>query len=266
MVCKDTDETWSRYDIQKATLSLSTYTEDGREEIANALRGISTPQLPQEVLNSIRRWIASSQSRMIWIEGMPSYSYGSNLSLTAMQLCTISMRAQIPCVSFFCKPSYKFASGSHAALSSQEASTVALLYSVIAQLARLIPADFQGSPDLYQQQFHLLDGNIGSAFIALQIIQDLLVHVPPSIIWIIDGLQMAESKSTIQILDEFLAVLRNQEKHRTSKACFTTDGNSYVLLPAIRVDERVDGSRVVSAGRRQQLPGGGDVFTELNRW
>ncbi|PLN81339.1 hypothetical protein BDW42DRAFT_193862 [Aspergillus taichungensis] len=260
------DETWTRYDLQKATLSLSTYTEDGSEEIANALRGISTPLLPQEVLNSIRRWIASPQSRMIWIEGMPSYSYGSKLSLTAMQLCTISMRAQIACVSFFCKPSYKFASGSHAALSNQEASTVALLYSVIAQLARLIPADFQGSLSLYQQQFQLLDGSIGSAFTALQIIQDLLIHSPPSVVWIIDGLQLAESKSTIRILDEFLGMLRNQEKLRTSKACFTTDGNSYALLSAIRVDERVDASRVALAGRGQQLPGGGNVFIELNRW
>lgn len=264
MIGKDTDETWTRYDIQKTTLSLSTYTEDGREEISNALRGISMPLLPQEVLDAIKRWIGSPQSRIIWIEGLPSYSYGSNLSLTAMQLCTISMRAQIPCVSFFCKPSYKFASVPHASLTTQEASVVALLYSVTAQLARLIPADFQGSPDLYQQQFQLLDGSIKSASIALRIIQDLLIHVPPSIIWIIDGLQLAESRSTIQILDEFVAMLRDQENRRTSKVCFTTDGNSHVMLPAIRVDERVDASRMALAG--QQLPGGGDIFTELNRW
>ncbi|GLI75628.1 hypothetical protein PoHVEF18_003890 [Penicillium ochrochloron] len=262
----DSAEPCTRYDIQKATNSLIKYTEDGRAEITNALRGISSSMLPQEVLTEVRRWIESPKSRMIWIEGTSSSSYGSTLSLSAMQLCNISMHARIPCVSFFCKPTYTFTSASQAGLSNQEAAVVALLYSTIAQLARLIPAEVPAAPEFHQQQFDLLDGSIDSAHVALRIIQALLVHAPPSMIWVIDGLQLAESRSTISFLSSFFEILRRQEELRISKVCFTTDGNSVVLTRAISVHEHVDGSRMVQGGPGRQLRGGGDVFVELNRW
>lgn len=221
--------------------------------------------LPQEVLTEVRGWIESPKSRMIWIEGTSSSSYGSTLSLSAMQLCNISMHARIPCVSFFCKPAYTFTSASQTGLSNQEAAVVALLYSTIAQLARLIPAEVPAAPEFHQQQFDLLDGSIDSAHVALRIIQALLVHAPPSMIWVIDGLQLAESRSTISLLSSFFEILRRQEELRISKVCFTTDGNSVVLTRAISVHEHVDGSRMVQGGPGRQLRGGGDVFVELNR-
>jgi hypothetical protein len=182
-----------------------------------------------------------------------------------MQLCNISMHARIPCVSFFCKPAYTFTSASQTGLSNQEAAVVALLYSTIAQLARLIPAEVPAAPEFHQQQFDLLDGSIDSAHVALRIIQALLVHAPPSMIWVIDGLQLAESRSTISLLSSFFEILRRQEELRISKVCFTTDGNSVVLTRAISVHEHVDGSRMVQGGPGRQLRGGGDVFVELNR-
>lgn len=92
------------------------------------------------------------------------------------------------------------------------------------------------------------------------------MHAPPSIIWVIDGLHMAESCGTINILDDFVAILREQERLRLSKVCFTTDGNSHTLLPAMMVDERIDVSRMALAGPGRQLHGGGDIFAEMNRW
>ncbi|GLA50098.1 hypothetical protein AnigIFM63604_006120 [Aspergillus niger] len=247
--------------IFKATMSFAEYTEDGREELSNALRGNPSSLLPQEVLSEIQNWVRSPQSKMIWIEGDPLSSYGSNLSLAAMQLCAISTRAHIPCISFFCKPRYNFATN----FSNQEASVIALLYTIIAQLTRLLPADFHGAPILLGQ-FELLDGAIGTAPTALNIIRELLVHAPPSIIWVIDGLHLAENSSTIHILDDFVAILREQERFRLSKVCFTTDGNSHTLLPAIMVNERVDASRMALAGPRRHLYGGGDIFAEMNSW
>ncbi|RDH36294.1 hypothetical protein BDQ94DRAFT_167912 [Aspergillus welwitschiae] len=257
----DADMTCTRYDIQKATLSFAEYTEDGREELSNALRGNPSSLLPQEVLGEIQNWVRSPQSKMIWIEGDPLSSYGSNLSLAAMQLCAISTRAHIPYISFFCKPRYDFATN----FSNQEASVIALLHTIIAQLTRLLPADFHGAPILLGQ-FELLDGAIGTASTALNIIRELLVHAPPSIIWVIDGLHLAENSSTIHILDDFVAILREQERFRLSKVCFTTDGNSHTLLPAIMVNERVDASRMALAGPRRHLYGGGDIFAEMNSW
>jgi hypothetical protein len=117
-----------------------------------------------------------------------------------------------------------------------------LLYSTIAQLARLVQAEVPAAPELHQKQFELLDGSIDSASVALRIIQALLVHAPPSMVWVIDGLQLAESRSTISLLSSFFGILRRQEELHVSKACFTTDGNSAVLMQAISVHEHVDGS------------------------
>lgn len=237
------------------------YTDDGREELSHALRGIPSSLLPQEVLSEIQDWIRSPRSKMIWLEGVPSFNHRSNLSLAAMQLCALSTRAQIPCISFFCKPRYNWDTD----VSSQEACAVALMYSIIAQLARLLPADFHGAPELLAH-FENLDGTIGSTSTALRIIEGLLVDAPPSIIWVIDGLHMAESCGTINILDDFVAILREQERLRLSKVCFTTDGNSHTLLPAMMVDERIDVSRMALAGPGRQLHGGGDIFAEMNSW
>ncbi|XRM42793.1 hypothetical protein ABZX51_006007 [Aspergillus tubingensis] len=257
----DADETCTRYDIQKATTALMKYTDDGREELSLALRGIPSSLLPQEVLSEIQDWIRSPRSKMIWLEGVPSFNHRSNLSLAAMQLCALTTRAQIPCISFFCKPRYNWDTD----VSSQEACAVALMYSIIAQLARLLPADFHGAPELLAH-FENLDGTIGSTSTALRIIEGLLVDAPPSIIWVIDGLHMAESCGTINILDDFVAILREQERLRLSKVCFTTDGNSHTLLPAMMVDERIDVSRMALAGPGRQLHGGGDIFAEMNSW
>ncbi|GLA06680.1 hypothetical protein AnigIFM60653_007620 [Aspergillus niger] len=224
-------------------------------------QGKPSSLLPQEVLSEIQNWVRSPQSKMIWIEGDPLSSYDSNLSLAAMQLCAITTRAHIPCISFFCKPRYNFATN----FSYQEASVIALLYTIIAQLTRLLPADFHGAPILLGQ-FEFLDGAIGTASTALNIIRELLVHAPPSLIWVIDGLHLAENSSTIHILDDFVAILREQERFRLSKVCFTTDGNSHTLLPAIMVNERVDASRMALAGPRRHLYGGGDIFAEMDSW
>ncbi|OJZ91117.1 hypothetical protein ASPFODRAFT_57332 [Aspergillus luchuensis CBS 106.47] len=246
----DADKTCTRYDIQKAATALMKYIDDGREELSHTL-----------LLSEMQDWIRSPRSKMIWLEGVPSFNHRSNLSLAAMQLCALSTRAQIPCISFFCKPRYNCDTD----VSSQEHSVIALLYSIIAQLARLLPAGFHGAPELLAH-FENLDGTIGSTSTALRIIEGLLVGAPPSIIWVIDGLHMAESCGTINILDEFVAMLREQERLRLSKVCFTTDGNSHTLLPAMMVDERIDVSRMALAGSGRQLRGGGDIFAEMNNW
>ncbi len=89
-----------------------------------------------------------------------------------------------------------------------------------------------------------------SAEPALKIIAALLKHAPPSLIWVVDGLQFAEGYSTLPYLEGFLDILRDEESNRISKVCFTTHGNSLVLLRALQVTERIDASRMrTGAGR-----------------
>lgn len=228
--------------------------------MTDALRGISSSLLPEEVLADIRKWIETTTSKMIWVEGVSSAQYGSIISLVAMQVCEISMRASIPCVSFFHKPCYNFTLTSQARLSNQEAAIISLLYSIISQLSRLVPTEFQGSTEFYQRQFELLDGSFGSGTTALKIIEALLVHAPPSLIWAIDGLQMAENRHTIPVLDGLVRILRDQENQRISKVCFTTDGNSRLLMRATKVNEQIDASRMAQGRPGGSFKGAGDIY------
>ncbi|PWY87116.1 hypothetical protein BO94DRAFT_596303 [Aspergillus sclerotioniger CBS 115572] len=252
----------TRYDLQKAIEPLTIYADDGRLYMANTVRGNPSP-LPPEVLQEVRVWIERPHSKMIWLEGDWLPEYGSTLSLAAMQLCDSSLNARLPCVSFWGKPIYTFPLGTKKATSNPEAATVALLYSVISQLACLAPMYLPAVPELSQQQFDLLDGSIASASTALDIIEALLALGPRAIVWIIDGLQLAESQSTILALRGFVDILKKQEDVRLSKTCFTTDGNSNVLMRAIGVCNRIDASRTP---RWTRLSGGEDVFAAFDRW
>jgi len=150
-----------------------------------------------------------------------------------------------------------------------QATLLALLYSLMAQLTRLLPSEFEPSPSpgpsdlLTEESLALLDGTPQSIPLALQTIAALLSHAPPSLVWVIDGLQMAESQETREHLEGFLGILRGEEREgkRVSKVCFTTDGNSAVLGRGLRVDKKVDAARLVQ-GRGlggRVLKGGGGV-------
>ena len=233
--------------------------EDGRQEISNALRGISRFLLPHEVLIEIQRWIEASQPRMIWIQGILSPSYGSDLSLAAMHICEICLNAGIPCVSFFAKPSYDFATGVQ--LTQKEAATIAFLYTILTQLARLLPVQFEATKELNLSQFTLLGGNLDTVPVALGLIEKLIVHAPPLLIWVIDGMQLMESVTTYQYLTQFVQILQRQGTDRFSRVCFTTDGNSAVLNRTINPSERVDASRLCQAQPGQVVSGSASIST-----
>ncbi|KAI0376344.1 hypothetical protein F5Y04DRAFT_292774 [Hypomontagnella monticulosa] len=251
-------ELCTRYEIRKYACALLHYVEDGREVIYSALGGSSRGLLPDEVLIELQEWLGAKESKMIWVEGMPADSYGSELSLAAMRLVDISLNAGVPCISFFVKPSYNFASKT---LPQRQAAVVALLYSIITQLASLLPVEFEGMDELDETQFRKLDGSFSSVPIALRIIQALLAHAPPSLIWVLDGVEMAENSDTIHDLKKFVEILQDQEKRHISKVCFTSDGNSIVLTGAMSIFERVDASRMAQGRPGHLLKGGADINT-----
>ncbi|PYI00887.1 hypothetical protein BO78DRAFT_275985, partial [Aspergillus sclerotiicarbonarius CBS 121057] len=187
--------------------------------------------LPPEILHDIHQWTESHSSRMIWIQGPDSSTYASTLSLTAMHLYTSNIMAGHACISFFCKP---IPPSSQPAIVVPENIVVSLLYSTIAQLADHLPVRFPAVPELAAQRFELLDGSFGSAMIAVRMIEALLVYVAPrELVWVFDGLQVAENQRTIPVLRRLVEALRVQEGRSRSKVCFTTDGSSHVLVRAV---------------------------------
>lgn len=205
----------------------------------------------------MQKWIKSHESKLIWIGGAPSASHGSGLSSAAMRICDIGIQTGIPCISFFAKPQYHFAHAKH--LTHKEAGLVALLYSVVAQLSCLLPATFTATEGLYENHFRLLDGSMASVSAAMKIICTMLIHAPRSLIWVLDGIQLVESRDTIPHLQSLLGILRDQESKRISKVWFTTDGNCFVLTRGTEPHERVDASRMAHGRPGAILRGGSDV-------
>lgn len=251
------DELCSRYDIEQLSGRLASYLDDGRREILNALRGNTSSVLPRETLIDIQKWIRTRESKTIWVEGPAMVPYGSGISRAAIRIRDISIDAGIPCVSFFYKRQYGFAK--EKGLKPKGAGLVALLYSVIGQLACLLPTAFPSTEGLDEGHFGLLDGSLESVPAALELIRLLLMHAPPALIWVIDGVQLGDDKTTRPHLRSFLDILRGEETKRVCKVCLTTDGNCFVLSQATKARERVDASRMALDRPGSVMRGGSDV-------
>ncbi len=91
----------TRFETQELCRTLEIYVEDGRDGISQTYPGISRPLVPDEVLMQIQNWIRMPSSKMVWIEGPDSTSFGSGLSLAALQIYDISMRAGLLLYLFF---------------------------------------------------------------------------------------------------------------------------------------------------------------------
>lgn len=210
------------------------------------------------------KWVKSPTSEMMWVQGPPSLT-GSNsaLALAATQVCDVSLKLGMPCVAYFCKASLQAsptASGGH-----KQAACVAMFYSLVFQLIQLLPHDFTAEPggELGENQFQRLDGTLKSVNVALQMLDALLDHATPALLWVIDGIHLAEDSETAPYLRCFLEILRLQQNQRICKVCFTTQGQSSVLVGAIHVSERVDASRMAQS-RPGTLLRGGSSFHEFS--
>ncbi|EGO55982.1 hypothetical protein NEUTE1DRAFT_86754 [Neurospora tetrasperma FGSC 2508] len=272
----------SDFDLERyASAFLSRYLEDGRSDVSRNPSDAFSTLLPSEVVTELQKWITAPKSNTVWVVGRPVSPFGSGLSVAALRICEIAKEIHIPCISFICKQRYSFASsfsairknGSTGGLDPKEAGLIALLYSVIAQLIYLLPDEpFPSSAVLEKDNFERLDGAMSSASTALEIIRELAIHAPPSLIWVLDNVQNTESTATYTHLKAFVEFLREQEsksnsaheegKKPFSKVCFTTDGNCVLLSRLSQKDRgirQIDASRMAQRRPGRVLPGGADV-------
>ncbi|KAK4165173.1 hypothetical protein QBC43DRAFT_316153 [Cladorrhinum sp. PSN259] len=225
---------YARIEIQGYIQSLTQFTEDGK---ANALQSLSTipgSSIPQEVLIDVQKWLRLDKTALLWVEGPVT----SDLSTTALQVSLVTSNAGVPCISFFDKARYAFAS-SKSSLSQKEAGIIALLFTLITQLVNLLPPSFATELDFDENQFSRLDGTWESVNPALNIIRALLRHAPPSIVCVVDGIQSLEVKQTKRYLQELVDILREQGDSTVVKVLFTTDGMSQTLAKKMKGRERV---------------------------
>lgn len=181
-----------RSDLERyAPAFLSRYIEDGRSDVSRNPSDAFSTLLSSEVVAELQKWITAPKSNTVWVVGHLVSPFGSGLSVAALRVCEIAKEIRIPCISFICKQRFSFASsfstirknGSTGKLDPKEAGLIALLYSVIAQLIHLLPDEpFSSSTVLEKGSFERLDGTMASASTALEIIRELAIHAPPSLI------------------------------------------------------------------------------------
>lgn len=183
--------------------------------------GIWSMELPRHALIKVKAWTEDPRLDTIWIEGTSPFSPRSkdNLPRWKPYQNTTSSPPRYIFASCYPKSISPTDSQLHERGSKEELALLSLLYSIIAQLQKVFPSLCFRKPEL-------LDRSNESADVALRIIQTFLEEDKmPSLVWVIDGLQLIESAST----DPFLIKLVKSLRVRGYKICLTTQGTSIVL-------------------------------------
>ncbi|CZR56709.1 uncharacterized protein PAC_06598 [Phialocephala subalpina] len=253
MSISDLHSTTARHELEQFLPLLAPYTDDRKERLATDALPRTRSVLPGEVVTDIQRWIESQDSRLLWVEGLAYGPFQDELSLVGLRISAIAEEVQIPCISFFAKTKYTFQSED---MSMKEAGLVAMLYSLISQLIKIIWPTFEATEALTEDQFRQLDGTAKSIPKALEIFKALLPLAMPGLVCVIDGFERMDSREDVSLLVDVIKCLKDQPAERRVKVLFTTSGNCRPLSRATKVRERSDAKRMVQARGSSPLPGG----------
>ena len=177
-----------------------------------------------EVFNRVKQLNASSASQTLWIHGpflVPRPSRYTQLSATVVMT---AQKAKISTVSYFCDSNTKL---------------VDLIYSLIAQLVRFLPEDFESTSDFSATRFDALDGGNHTIDLGITLLRDLLIFGPHMLFIVIDGLQVLDNSTNRAQVQGLVDVLHsasspgNRELDRIIKTLFTTDGftDAFIRIP-----------------------------------
>ncbi|KAI1125319.1 hypothetical protein F5Y10DRAFT_284376 [Nemania abortiva] len=247
---------FSKSDLLQYSQRLKSFLDDRRDLIPKDDRPTARLVLPREVVGEMQKWMAIPDSKMLWVEGISSFSSEPILSMAALHICSIASTAGILCVSYFCstprerrKPAQRDPSLTHT-----EATCVSLLYSIVAQLCDNLPDDFAGTEE-FDHRFQLLDGTLHSSEVALGLIKDLFAYLPPLTVWVLDRFPFAGTKSTTPYIEELIRVLRRQDHGRITKVLYTTEGNTRWLASSLHAGEHFPASRMALNRPGRVMPG-----------
>jgi len=247
---------------ESAAPYLDAFLQDGRSEVLSAVNTLAKVQLPTEVTQKISMWIEGASSKFLWVEGPVYLAAERQLSLTAVRICDSALGARnpVPCVAFTPKSRYPSQGGpGHApvpVVSRHEHVLIAMLYCIASQLIQLLPEQFSTTDVFEPLTFESLDGSPDSIPIVLDLIRSLLAHSPPTLIIIVDRVQLAESPATMAHLERFIALLRERASSQIIKALFISGGGSGALAKTMDYrTEKVDARRMVQAKPGQTLRG-----------
>ena len=183
-----------------------------------------------EIFNRIQQWNAARTLQTLWIQGPFQVPQPSRYTQLSAYVITTAQKADIPVIYYFC---------------DSTTGIIDLLYTLIAQLVRVLPDDLQSQLDFSPARFEALDGTPKSIDQAITLFADLLNAGPYTLFIIIDGLQALERPSNRAHIQRLVNVLRSTDDDAVSertcitKTLLTTDGFTEALIQ-LKGDERMD--------------------------
>ncbi|CAJ2499894.1 Uu.00g027470.m01.CDS01 [Anthostomella pinea] len=159
------------------------YAQDAKSDLLAEVDVTSRPNISEEVGIEVQSWLREPGTSFLWVEGSGDEYYDSPLAALALHICASAMGARIPAISFFSKARYD-------------------------SPPSLLPATFKASATLDHHSFEQLDGSMQSVPTALEIIEALLELAPPSLMSVINGLEIMESRETIRSMGKLMEIFR----------------------------------------------------------
>ena len=219
---------------------------------------MSMSSLPSEVAQKVIKFVKDPSSSFLWIQGPVHTPSEQRLSVIALLFCNSALEGDppVPCVCFTPKSSYPSESDLEST-SRQERVLVAMLYSLAWQLIQLLPEEFEASTStLDKRALERLDGSSASTSAALDLIKVLLAYGPPTLMVIVNRLQVAECAATTPYLKRLVQLLQGYDPTRIIKVLFITGGASPALTETLNfLTEKVDARKMAQAKPGQPLRG-----------
>lgn len=195
------------------------------------------------ITEKIQEWISAPQNRLLWIYGPADASNPSQLTLCAVQILGLIDGLEIPRLAFVCEPvKDRRLLGPDRRRSRKATTLVAMIYTLLRQLIEALPEDFAGEgKELGLEKFELLDESTESLYDAIDLLANLITQTKfPLIFVVIDKLQWAEEKDTVEWLEHLMFVLTSQYPGTVLKLLVTTSGLSQFLMTRVSKSDRLD--------------------------
>jgi hypothetical protein len=198
----------------------------------------------QAVLRRLFEWTRTDQAtpstdnRVLWLIGpyTTAIDFENPLSLLASSFLELADHAKAAVLSFFCE--LRRGEELREDMPSNEyQALIALVYGLIRQSIEQFPVAIEALEDLSEQRFTALEGTAGSLPASVEVLKDLLPHLPNPTFCVIDGFQWLDDRTTVQDLQALFQALRSAANVRL---LFTTTGRSACLADSISRDEQVD--------------------------
>lgn len=176
-----------------------------------------------EVRVALQEWFSASESDTLWITGPPCVPDPSERPSSSAFAVSMNSRPELPVITHQCQNS-----------GSEFEVLTTMVYSVIIQLASLVPKTFSTNIDLSLGRFSSLDRTRESLPHALLLLEDILTLAPRQLAVIIDDIPLCEDRleeklGTGRFLRRFVTIWKKGQVGRVLKVLYITDGWCRVL-------------------------------------